>query len=149
MTFPNGIAVGDAGDLLVTDSASGVVFHVTSTGTVTHWKDAVELQGSPACPAPLPFPIGANGLVRTATAAFVTNTAKGSVVRIAIAPDGSAGALTTIVADCKYVGLDGLAQDTDGAFIVAQNGSPGRALRLTEGRGGTGVDHRAPPRRPG
>jgi len=36
MTFPNGIVVGDAGDLLVTDSASGVVFHITSTGTVTH-----------------------------------------------------------------------------------------------------------------
>lgn len=53
-------------------------------------------------------------------------------MRIAVAPDGSAGALTTIVADCKYVGLDGLVQDADGSFIVAQNGSPGRVLRITE-----------------
>jgi hypothetical protein len=56
MTFPNGIAVGAQGDLLVTDSASGVVFQVTAAGVVSHWKDAAELQGSPACAAPLPFP---------------------------------------------------------------------------------------------
>jgi sugar lactone lactonase YvrE len=131
MTFPNGIAVGSAGDLLVTDSGSGIVFRVTTAGVVTRWKEAPELQGSPACPAPLPFPIGANGIVRSASEVFVTNTAKGSIVRIAVESDGSAGALTTVLADCKYVGLDGVARDTDGSLLVAQNGSPGRVLRVT------------------
>ncbi|HSO36688.1 MAG TPA: hypothetical protein VLT33_29385, partial [Labilithrix sp.] len=131
MTFPNGIAVDAQSNLLVTDSASGIVFRVTPAGAVTHWKEGAELSGSPACPGPLPFPIGANGIARTADAVFVTNTAKGSIVRIAVAPDGSAGALTTVVADCKYLGLDGLAVDADGSLIVAQNGAPGRLLRVT------------------
>ncbi len=131
MTFPNGIAFGDEGDMLVTDSGSGIVFRVTAAGQVTRWSEAVELSGSPACPGPLPFPIGANGIVRAASEVFVTNTAKGSLVRIAVGPDGSAGAVTTIIADCKYIGLDGLARDTDGSLLVAQNGAPGRVLRVT------------------
>jgi sugar lactone lactonase YvrE len=131
MTFPNGIAIGDQGDLLVTDSGSGIVFRVTAAGQVSRWKEAVELQGSPACPGNLPFPIGANGIVRTASEVFVTNTAKGSVVRIAVDANGSAGALTTVIADCKYLGLDGIARDADGSLVVAQNGSPGRVLRIT------------------
>jgi hypothetical protein len=30
------------------------------------------------------------------------------------------------------VGLDGLERDADGSFLVAQNGSPGRVLRVTQ-----------------
>ena len=131
IVFPNGIVVRPGGDLLVSDSATGAIYLVTSAGAVTTWKADAELAGSPACPAPLPFPIGANGIVATPTEVFVANTAKGSIVRIAVNQDGSAGAASTLVKDCAYVGLDGLARDTDGSLLVAQNGAPGRLLRVS------------------
>lgn len=131
MVFPNSAAFDARGNLLVTDSATGVVFAVAPSGAVTKWATGPLLQGSPACPAPLPFPIGANGILVSPTEVVVANTAKGSIVRIAVDADGSAGAQTTIVQDCQYVGLDGLARDADGTILAAQNGLPGRILRIT------------------
>lgn len=132
MVFPNGIALDAKGGLFVTDSATGLVFGVTAAGVVSKWKADPKLSGSPACPAPLPFPIGANGIVATSTAVFVTNTAKGSLLKIPVHPDGSAGDVEVLLEDCAYVGLDGLARDGD-AFLVAQNGLPGRLLRVDAG----------------
>jgi hypothetical protein len=45
--------------------------------------------------------------------------------------DGTAGAVKSIVKDCKNVGFDGLARDTDGTFLIAQNGSPGKLVRVS------------------
>jgi sugar lactone lactonase YvrE len=129
--FPNAIAFDARGNLLVTDSGAGLIAKVTPAGAVSTWSQDPELSGSPACPAPLPFPIGANGIVFTPGAVYATNTAKGSIVKIAVDANGDAGAVSTIVKDCQYVGLDGLALDGDGTLLATQNGSPGRLLRVT------------------
>jgi sugar lactone lactonase YvrE len=144
LVFPNGLAFDTRGTLYVTDSATGVVLAVSAEGKVSTWASGPALSGSPSCPAPLPFPMGANGIVMTPESAFVANTAKGSIVRISILPDGSAGAQTTLFEDCRYVGLDGLARATDGSLWIAQNGAPGRILRATES-GDVSVVHAGAP----
>jgi len=129
--FPNGGAFDAHGNLLVADSATGRVLSVTPAGVVSTWKADDTLAGSTACNAPLPFPIGANGIVLTPSAAYVTNTSKGSIVKIDVDGNGDAGAATTIVADCQYAGFDGIALDSDGTLLAAINGSPGKLARVT------------------
>jgi sugar lactone lactonase YvrE len=131
MNFPNGLDLDAKGNLLVADSAGGVIFSVTPAGVVTTWKSDPELAGTPACAAPLPFPIGANGIAFTPSTVYVANTAKGSLLKIAVNADGSAGAVTPIVKDCKYVGFDGITLDTDGSILVVQNGIGGTLYRVT------------------
>jgi sugar lactone lactonase YvrE len=128
--FPNGAAFDAKGNLLVTDSAAGRVFSVTPQGVVSTWKQDAELAGSTTCNAPLPFPIGANGIALTPTAAFVSNTANGSIVKIAIDGTGNAGAVSIVVKDCKWVGFDGIALDSDGTLLAAINGAPGKLARV-------------------
>jgi sugar lactone lactonase YvrE len=131
MAFPNSAALDARGALLVTDSAAGRIFEVASNGAVRTWKQDPELAGSNACNAPLPFPIGANGIVWTSGAAYVSNTANGSIVKIAVDANGEAGAVSVVVKDCKWVGFDGMARDKDGSFLVAINGAPGKLVRVT------------------
>ena len=128
--FPNGLAFDGKGNLLVADSATGRILSVTPQGTVTTWKADPELAGSTACNAPLPFPIGANGIVFTPSAVFVSNTANGAIVKIAVDGSGNAGAVSTIVKDCKWVGFDGIALDKDGTLLAAINGAPGKFARV-------------------
>lgn len=128
--FPNGAAFDAKGNLLVTDSATGRIFSVTPQGNVTTWKQDPELAGSNACNAPLPFPIGANGIVATASDVYVSNTANGSIVKIAVDGQGNAGNVSVIVKDCKWVGFDGIARDKDGSLFAAVNGYPGKIVRV-------------------
>jgi sugar lactone lactonase YvrE len=130
MIFPNGIDFDAQGNLMVADSATGIIFKVTPAGQVSKWLQDPELSGSPACPAPLPFPIGANGIVVTPSDVFVSNTAKGSIVRIAV-NNGAAGPVSTIVKDCQWVGFDGIARDKDGTLLAVQNGVGGKLVRIT------------------
>ncbi len=125
MVFPNGLVFDSAGALLVTDSAAGAVYKVAPSGAVTTWASTPLLAGDPAAcgGSGNPFPIGANGIVERDGAYFVTNTDKGSVVRIAINRDGSAGAPEVAVGpDCaSLAGADGLTVNSRGDLIVAVN----------------------------
>lgn len=129
--FPNGAAFDPLGNLLVTDSAAGRIFAVAPDGEVTTWKKAPELAGSDACPNELPFPIGANGIVATDKAVYVSNTANGSILKIDVDAQGKAGALGVVVQDCAWVGFDGIALDDDGSLIAAVNGAPGQLVRVS------------------
>ena len=133
--FPNGGAFDAKGNLLVADSATGRILSVTPQGAVTTWKADAELAGSTACDAPLPFPIGANGIAFTSSAVFVSNTANGSILKIDVDGQGNAGALNVLVKDCKWVGFDGIALDTDGSLLAAINGAPGKLARVSTTNG--------------
>lgn len=128
--FPNGAAFDGKGDLLVADSAAGRIFSVTPQGAVSTWSQDAELAGSTTCNAPLPFPIGANGIVFTPTAAYVSNTSRGSILKIAVDASGNAGAVSVVVKDCQWVGFDGIALDQDGTLLAAINGAPGKLARV-------------------
>jgi hypothetical protein len=125
MVFPNGLAFDDAGALFVADSASGTVYKIGPSGVVTAWTSSPLLAGdSTACGGSgNPFPIGANGIVERDAAFFVTNTDQGSIVRVAILPDGTAGTPKIAVApDCaELAGADGVAVDSRGRLVVAVN----------------------------
>jgi DNA-binding beta-propeller fold protein YncE len=125
MVFPNGLVFDSAGELFVTDSAAGTIFKIARSGAVTPWASSTLLSGDPTqCGGSgNPFPIGANGLAERGGAFFATNTDRGSIVRVAINPDGSAGAPGIAVGpDCAALaGADGLTVDPRGDFVVAVN----------------------------
>jgi sugar lactone lactonase YvrE len=128
MLFPNGLVFDETGQLYVTDSAAGAVFRVSPTGEVTKWAAGPLLTGGKdGCGAGngvgVPFDIGANGIVIDNGAVVVTNTDRGSLVRIQIQSDGSAGPPTAIAGpSCADLnGADGLAVARNGDFIVAVN----------------------------
>lgn len=126
MAFPNGLAFDDRGQLYVTDSAASSVFRVAPDGTVVQWAVSPLLAGAKdGCGTGgvgVPFDIGGNGLAVEHDAIYVTNTDRGSLVRIPLRPDGSAGTPALVAGpSCELNGADGLAIGPDGAFIVAIN----------------------------
>ena len=128
MAFPNGLLFDDAGQLYVTDSAAGAVFRISPTGDVSKWlANDVLVGGKDSCGVGkgvgVPFDIGANGIVRSGDSLYVTNTDKGSIVRIPIQADGSAGSPVPFAGpSCDDLsGADGLALAPNGDFVVAVN----------------------------
>ncbi|HEX4423164.1 MAG TPA: hypothetical protein VH165_34870 [Kofleriaceae bacterium] len=128
MVFPNGMVFDDAGQMYITDSAAGAVFRVSAVGEVTKWVSGPTLTGGKdGCGAGngvgVPFDIGANGIVIDDGAVIVTNTDHGSLVRIPIQADGSAGTPAEIAGpSCADLnGADGLAIAPNGDYIVAVN----------------------------
>jgi hypothetical protein len=125
MVFPNGLVFDAGGALLVTDSAAGAVYKIAPSGAVTTWASTPLLAGDPAAcgGSGNGFPIGANGIAARDGAYYVTNTDRGSVIRIAIKADGTAGAPEIAAGpDCAALaGADGLTVDARGDLVVAVN----------------------------
>lgn len=126
LVFPNGFAFEPDGDLLVTDSFGGGVFHVAiGDGAVTPWKADPLLAPNPdVCGLPTQFHLGANGIAHAGDRVYVTNSDQASILEIAVKPDGSAGALTEFLAsDCAALsGADGLVVEAStGDLLVPIN----------------------------
>lgn len=128
MVFPNGMVFDDAGQMYITDSAAGAVFRVSASGEVTKWASGPLLAGGKdGCGAGkgvgVPFDIGANGIALDGNNLIVTNTDQGSVLRIPVNADGTAGTVATIAGpDCAALnGADGLTIAPDGDYVVAVN----------------------------
>jgi sugar lactone lactonase YvrE len=129
---PNALAFDAAGRLYVSDSlAQGEpgpgLYRFAPDGTGELWHDE-----------PLHF---ANGLALAAdgSALYVAETFTHAIVRIAIAPDGRAGARETM-AELPGVLPDGLAFDADGRLYVACY-EPSQILRIEPGGAVTPVLH--------
>jgi sugar lactone lactonase YvrE len=137
MNFPNGLVFDASGKLFVADSG-GAIFAITPDGTATKWSSDPALSGTDlSCKHAAPFPLGANGIVQLGGAFYVTNTNLGSIVKIPINGDGSAGAVSVIAGpDCELLGgVDGIAVDADGASLLAVSNSQSKLLRIdTEGK---------------
>ena len=93
MVYPNGFAFDDRGNLYVTESYSGLpgnygqggVWRIPPGGEADVWVRHPLLTGAGAAP------VGANGIGYYHGDLFVTNTNKGTIVRIPVAKDGGAG----------------------------------------------------------
>jgi streptogramin lyase len=125
MVFPNGLLFGADGSLFVTDSAAGSIFKLDADGKVATWAQSDRLVGdqNDCGGSGNGFSIGANDLVVHEGAFYVTNTDKGTVLRIAGDGRGAPGQVETFAGpDCAALaGADGLLADEQGGLIVAVN----------------------------
>jgi sugar lactone lactonase YvrE len=127
--FCNDIATDAAGNLYATDSFGGQVQQILANAAAdspaTVWKADPALQGSGQSP------FGANGItVLTDGAAefvFVVNSALGTLNRIAINPDGTAGDVVTVALTngtnqaVTLAGADGLKAIDNSTLLVVEN----------------------------
>ena len=111
-SLANGLALGKGGTLYIADSALGVIWRVPARGgTPVVWASGPGL-------APAGF-LGANGLKVHGGAVWVTNTDRGTLLRIPIGPGGAAGPSQTVATG--LTGVDDLAFAGRGAILVALN----------------------------
>ena len=131
MNFPNGL-VFDGSDLFVADSG-GTIFKIGTDGTPAVWSSDPALSDPMIdCQFKAPFPLGANGIVKIGDAFYVSNTNAATIVKVAIAADGSAGEATVLAGpDCAALGgVDGIAVDADGTSLLAVINSQSRLVRI-------------------
>jgi len=134
--FANGLAFDDVGTLWITESSQGPkpdpglggIWRILRGGSAELCLRDPLLTGTGALGNP--FPIGANGIAYYHGDLYVTNTEKGTVLRMPVWPDGSIGALElwTTLKDVPGsplygtplpVGGDGVALDVHGNLYVA------------------------------
>lgn len=146
----NAMAFDPDGVLYVSDASEGAIYRFTSAavGAATPWKLDEALRGDPAaCPGTTAaYPLGANGIFAERGALWIANTDRGSLIEIAIGPDGRAGAVTTVVADCDLLeGIDGLRPDprSPAAGFIAANNARNSLVTISRG-GEVAVLHAGP-----
>ncbi|WP_262699510.1 MULTISPECIES: SMP-30/gluconolactonase/LRE family protein [Streptomyces] len=92
--FPNGLAIDPSGrTLYVADSVKATIWSVpASDGTAAAWLtgDALAIDGSSS------RSYGANGLRFHNGAVWISNLSKGTLLRVPVAADGSAGPIRTV-----------------------------------------------------
>lgn len=111
----NGLALDSANeDLLATDSTNGTVWKISlNDGSASIWAQGSSLQPNSTTGK------GANDVQVHDGAAYVSNTDKGTLLRIPINSDGSAGTATTVAQG--ITSIDGFSFDDSGDVIAAQN----------------------------
>jgi sugar lactone lactonase YvrE len=132
--FCNDIAEDSAGNLYITDSLGGQVLRVPGTVELGSgdpaglWSDDAVFAGVDAM-----NPFGANGVEvlgnGTAEFVFVVNFSKGTLLRVAINADGSAGAIVSVPLTnsagetVTLRGADGIKEFDSDTLIVVENGA--------------------------
>ncbi len=123
IAFANGVTLDKRGNVYVTDTARGAVWRVPADGGAAHvWFESPLIQGTGAFQ--FGFPLGANGIAYRQNEVVVGNTEGARLVRIAIEPDGSAGAVSVLAESPALLGVDGIAFDVHGnvwAAVIAQS----------------------------
>lgn len=120
--FPNDLTFDRAGNMYVTESISGSVYKVPScTGQRELWVQSPLLVGDVSY-SPVPFPIGANGIVYDdeEETVLVANSQVPAVVEIED-DCGEAGAISVLASGEHLRGADGLALDRHGDVMVLSN----------------------------
>jgi sugar lactone lactonase YvrE len=100
--------------LYATDSASGTVWKISlRSGTASLWAQGADLQPNTVNSSGF----GANGIAVHDGAVWVSNTDKGTLLRISIGAHGTAGAVTTVAQGLPAI--DNFAFTGDGDTVLA------------------------------
>ncbi|MYW18901.1 hypothetical protein GT039_25815 [Streptomyces sp. SID2955] len=123
--FPNGLALDERrGVLYAADSVRGTVWRVPQAGgAATAWATGPALAPLPAPPA---SGLGANGVKVHRDAVWVSNTDRGTLLRLPVLPDGSAGPVET--RGDGLGGIDDFAFPGHGKSALAALGSGGKLV---------------------
>lgn len=128
--FPNDVTFDGDGNMFVTESIGGAVYRVSATelagfdGTAispTLWVQDALLEGDVAV-SPVPFPIGANGIVYDDEndRVLVANSQNPAIIEIE--DDGGAAGAVSALASGEYLrGADGIVLDKRGDLYVVAN----------------------------
>ena len=113
--LPNGLAADEQGNLFVTDLLAGTVSKVTPNGAVSVFASGPFL--APSLLPQIGLTLGPNDLAfdRKGTALYVTNLGHGTVVKIEVRKDGTAGAISEFA---SIPTPDGVAFDVKGNLYV-------------------------------
>ena len=127
----NGLAFDHRGNLFVSDSGGGAVWRIDRDAHFTKWSGSSLLKGffgNGPCGFPHPAlgafgPIGANEIAFNKHGdMLVANTDAGTIVRIAVNPDGTAGPASIFAGPaCNLWGADGIDMDNRDNLYVAAN----------------------------
>ncbi|QJT06665.1 hypothetical protein G9272_05790 [Streptomyces asoensis] len=118
--LPNGLALDSTGrTLYAADSNKATVWTVPSSGgTATAWLTGPALAADPSAPVPL----GANGLRFHKGAVWVSNLAKGTLLRIPVTATGAPGRIHTVTSSLTGVDDFNFLSDRSDVVFAAQNG---------------------------
>lgn len=121
ISFPNDLIFDRRGNLFATDTAGGAVWRIPPGGSAELWVQDALLQGTGELGAGVP--LGANGIALTLRqhAVVVSNTELGTLVRIRIRRDGTAGDPHVVAEDPALLGIDGIARARSGVLFAAVN----------------------------
>lgn len=121
ISFPNDVAFDRRGNLFVTDTAVGAVWRIPRGGSAELWIQDPLLEGTGELGAGVR--LGANGIAvaHRRRAIVVSNTELGTLLRIRIRRDGTAGELKVAAEDPALFGVDGIALARSGAVYAAVN----------------------------
>ena len=128
-SFANGLALDQAaGQLYVADSANQVIWRIPlRTGVATVWARGSALRSVQGVPAP-----GVNGIKVRDGAVWATNTARGTLLRIPITRDQTAGGIQVITTGLP--GIDDFSFASRDTILAAINITSQVALIHTDGR---------------
>ncbi len=120
--FPNDLTFDDGGNMFITESISGSVYRVPAGSTERELFIQDPLLVGDVAVSPVPFPIGANGIVYDdqADIVLVANSQVPGVIEIED-DCGAAGAVSVLSAGENLRGADGLSIDKRGDIIVVSN----------------------------
>ena len=137
--FINGMTIDRHDNLYVSDSKTKKIYKIDPAGKASDWFFDAALEGDGAVLGE-ENPIGANGVALSPSQQhlYVANMDKGTILRIKINRDGSAGSIKEIANDSLLIGTDGINFDRHGKLYGAVN-KYNRIVRISVGNGSVTV----------
>lgn len=114
----NDLALDQAGNLYATDSFGGRVLRVASAERTR--SNSLQPWAAPAEWRVEAGQFGPNGVVAAGNDVYVAHTQNQIIYRVALASDGSAGAVSALPLDRAPNGLDGMKRAADGGLVFVE-----------------------------